>query len=167
MTTLDIIILIPLGYGLVRGFFHGFFKEMASLVSVVLGMVAARLLGGDLGEYFVAHFAWTEQVAQAVAYFTLFLGVALLLNLLAWLLAKLFSAASLGWINKLAGAVFGMLKFAIVVSILLNCFASVNDFTKWFDNETLQKSALYEPLKNIAPAAWTGVQQIGAQKSEN
>lgn len=167
MTTLDIIILIPLAYGLVRGFFHGFFKEMASLVSVVLGIVAARLWGGDLGDYFVAQFAWSEQVSQAVAYFTLFLGVALLLNLLSWLLGKLFSAASLGWLNKLAGAVFGTLKFALVVSILLNCFASVNDFTKWVDHETLLKSALYEPLKNIAPTAWTGVQQFGVQESEN
>ncbi len=41
MNNLDIILSVILGFGLVRGFLKGFIWELASLVSVVLGIYGA------------------------------------------------------------------------------------------------------------------------------
>lgn len=160
MATLDIILLVPLAYGLIRGFFRGFFKEMASLVGVVLGIFVANWLGLDFAAFLQAHFGWSPQVAQPAAYIVLFLVVAIALNVVAWLLAKVLSAANLGWVNKLAGGLFGLLKFALVLSLLLNCFVRINSVTHWVANDTMERSALYAPVKGIVPTILPTVQQL-------
>ena len=160
MTTLDIILLIPLAYGLIRGFFRGFFKEVASLVGIFFGIFVAKWLGLGFAGFLQAQFDWSPQVAQPVAYMVLFLLVAIALNVVAWLLAKVLSAASLGWVNKLAGGLFGFLKFALVLSLLLNCFVRINNVTHWADENTLEKSALYKPVKAIVPTILPTVQKL-------
>lgn len=157
---LDIILLVPLAYGLIRGFFRGFFKEVASLVGVVFGIFVAKWLGLDFAGFLQAQFGWSPQVAQPVAYIVLFLLVAIALNVAAWLLAKLLSAANLGWANKLAGGLFGTLKFALVLSLLLNCYVRINNFTHWTDEGTMEQSALYKPVKGIVPTILPTVQQL-------
>lgn len=166
MATLDIILLIPLVYGLIRGFFRGFFKEVASLVGVILGIFAAKWFGLDFAAFLQTQFGWSLQVAQPAAYILLFLVVAIALNIVAWLFGKLLSAASLGWANKLAGGLFGLLKFALVMSLLLNCFARINDVTHWTDAETLERSVLYKPTKAVVPTLLPTVKQLFFEADE-
>ena len=42
MTTIDIIILVFLGIGLVSGFMRGFLKQLASIVGLIAGLLVAR-----------------------------------------------------------------------------------------------------------------------------
>ncbi len=58
-------------------------------------------------------------------------------------------------LNKLAGAAFGMLKGALLLSILIfviNYF-HFGDFI--FKEESRQKSIFYEPIESIAPALYS------------
>ena len=62
---------------------------------------------------------------------------------------KLMQLASLGWINKLGGGAFGLLKFALILSILLNAFAMLNSHLKLVETKTLTESYLYTPVKQV------------------
>jgi len=56
---------------------------------------------------------------------------------------------SLGWLNKLGGGAFGLLKFALILSILLNAFAMLNSHLKLVEPKTLTDSYLYTPVKQV------------------
>ena len=150
MNTLDIILLIPLAYGLFSGLMKGFFKEVASLLGIILGIYMARIFALPLSHWLITWLDYSEKVMVPISYILIFLTVAIGLNIIAFMLEKMMKFVSLGWLNKLGGAAFGMLKFALIVSVLLNVFAMLNDHIKLVETETLQESVLYKPVKNTS-----------------
>lgn len=149
MNTLDIILLIPLAYGLISGLMKGFFKEIASLLGIILGIYIARIFAIPLSQWLITWLDYSEKVLVPISYVSIFLIVAIGLNIIAFMLEKLMKFASLGWMNKLGGAAFGLLKFALILSILLNAFAMLNEHVKLLEKETLEESVLYNPVKNV------------------
>ena len=149
MNTLDILLLIPLAYGLINGFIKGFFKEIASLLGIILGIYAARIWALNVSDWLSTWLDYSEKVLVPVSYILIFLIVAIGLNVIAFMLEKLMKFASLGWVNKLAGAAFGLLKFALILSILLNAFTMLNSHVKLVEQKTLEESLFYSPVKNF------------------
>jgi len=149
MNTLDILLLIPLAYGLINGFIKGFFKEIASLLGIILGIYAARIWALNVSDWLSTWLDYSEKVLVPISYILIFLIVAIGLNVIAFMLEKLMKFASLGWINKLGGAAFGLLKFALILSILLSAFTMLNSHIKLVEKETLEESLFYTPVKNF------------------
>ena len=56
----------------------------------------------------------------------------------------------LGWLNKLLGVVFALLKTGLIVGLVIMAFSSLNDTFSLVKPETLSQSVLYSPLKNTA-----------------
>jgi membrane protein required for colicin V production len=56
----------------------------------------------------------------------------------------------LGWLNKLLGVVFALLKTVLIVGLLIIAFTSVNDTFKFVQESVLNDSLLYPPLKKLA-----------------
>ena len=50
MATIDIIILIIIGAGVVAGFMKGFIRQLASILGLVVGLLAAKALYATLAE---------------------------------------------------------------------------------------------------------------------
>ncbi len=149
MSVIDIIILIPLIYGLIRGLFRGLFKEIASLLGIVFGLVAARLWADSVAAILMSMFESSETIMLPVAYILIFIIVAIGLNVLAFFIEKLLSFAMLGWLSKLAGGLFGMLKFWLIISVLVLAFDAINQHVKLVDDVTISKSVMYQPTKNL------------------
>ena len=147
MSIIDIILLIPLAYGLIRGLFRGFFKEIASVVGIVLGMWAARAFAPALADWFATLCDYAQTVLLPAAYLVIFLAVAVVLRVLAFCLEKLFSFAALGWLNKLAGAAFGLLKMWLILGVCVLCFDTMNAHVRMVEQSTIDESVLYEPTK--------------------
>ena len=110
MSYIDIILLLPIVYGLVRGLMRGEVKEVSAIVSVVLGIIVARLFANDMTMFLHRYLSWDLSVLQVVSYGLLFLLVTLALNLTAVALSKLLQVISMGWLNRLLGALFGAIK---------------------------------------------------------
>ncbi len=74
----------------------------------------------DVGTW-IAGIADIEQTYGQIAAFVLIvILVPLLLGIIASILTKVFSWVNLGWLNRLAGAVIGVLFFAYAMSVVLN-----------------------------------------------
>ncbi|MFW6277724.1 MAG: CvpA family protein, partial [Prolixibacteraceae bacterium] len=61
-------------------------------------------------------------------------------------------AAMLGFINKLAGLAFGILRSALILSILLIVFDKIDEDVEILSKEAKTESRLYEPIRNFAPS---------------
>ena len=151
MTTIDYILLAPIAFGFCYGLYRGLFKEIVSVVCVIVGIYAARYFGTVVAEILSNIFPVPLHTAKSISCFIIFLGAVIGLNILAKIMTKLFSATGLGWLNRLAGGVFGGVKFLLIVSILLNLITLFYDKIPVNQENELAKSKFYEPIEKVVP----------------
>ena len=158
MSVLDIILIALIGFGLVRGFFKGFFVEVASLVALVAGVYGAIHFSYFVSEFLETKTEWNEKTINVTAFAITFLIIVLTISLAGKALTKLASLAMLGIVNKLLGGVFGGLK------ILLIIFSKMNSTIPFLSEEELEESTLYEPIKSLTPLIFPNI--IKSEDSE-
>ena len=151
MNYLDIILGILLLWGLVRGLMKGLFVSLASLIALIAGIYIAVHFSHIVGDYLKQYVDWQENVIKLSGFALTFILVVIGISLLGRILTKIADYAALGILNKLLGAVFGLLKFAFIASVILMFVDAINDKITFIDKETKDESLLYEPVRKLAP----------------
>lgn len=151
MAIIDIVLVALLGFGLIRGFFKGFFVEVASLVALIAGIYGAIHFSYYVADLLIEHVDWSEKTINITAFAITFIIIVLVIALAGKALTKLADFAALGFLNKLLGGVFGLLKIGLILSIILIIFDKMNNTITFVDEEHTQDSVLYEPVKSLAP----------------
>jgi membrane protein required for colicin V production len=158
MSFLDILLGIFLVYGIIRGIWNGFFVELASFISILVGIYIA-IKFSYLAQSFVSSFlGWGQKSVQITAFVITFIAVVIGVSLLAKFFTTLANFASLGLINKGAGGFFGLLKMILILSVSLNFFQKINVNNTFAKKETLEKSLFYFPIQKIAATIYPSVQ---------
>ena len=150
MTGIDIILLLILGVGVINGIRKGLFVELASLVSLFVGIFAAVKFSGAVGRFFDGHLPEDPKTAAITAFVITFIAVVAGITLLAKFLTKIADFSGLGLVNRIMGAMFGFLRTALVLSVLLCFFQKINFKNSLAAKETLDKSMLYNPLLEVS-----------------
>lgn len=163
MNSIDISILIIIGVGFVFGLFKGLVRELASLAAIVLGIYGAKLFSSLLVPLFINVLGVSEKVAQPLSYIIVFIAIAVVLLILARAIDKVFDAVALSGLNKFLGGVFGALKYALIISVLINVFDSLNQKFRFMTEEKQFTSVTYQPLLNLAPELWEEAMQYHEQ----
>lgn len=163
MAAIDIIILIIIGIGVLRGVLKGFLKQLAGVLGLVVGLLAAKALYATVAERFCPLLTDNMTFAQVLAFILIWLAVPLLFLLVASLLAKAMEAVSLGWVNRLLGAVLGALKYGLVVSLLVCVMEYIDADNRLIDRTKKQESVLYYPMKTLAVLFFPAAKEITEQ----
>ena len=142
---LDIIISAPLLYGLIKGVSNGLIKEIIGLLSLIIGIYVAVNFSIFLEPYLSGIFDNYEQFKPILAFAILFIGAILIIKLIGGLVNKLTKALGLGFISRIFGGIFGLLKIALIVSFLFTIEARFGLISP----ETKQDSRLYKPTLNL------------------
>lgn len=151
MTVLDIILLILLLLGLINGFRKGFFVEVASLVALIAGVYGAIHFSNFAAEFLMEKVDWNEKTVNITAFIITFVVIVLLIALAGKALTKLADFAALGILNKILGGIFGLLKTAVILSVILMIFDILNTNIPFTEKEDLEDCTLYEPVKSLVP----------------
>ena len=149
MNYLDIILIIPLAYGLVQGLRKGLVKEIAGLLAVVLGIYLARYWSLPMSQTLVELTGWSLNLCTPLAYALVFIVVSLSITTLSYMLTKIIGAIMLGWLNRLLGAAFGVVKMLLLLSVILNFLTIVDQFMPIKDKPVVQNSLFYAPVENV------------------
>ncbi len=88
-----------------------------------------------------------------------FILVVVLVMLFGKSLEKVINLLLLSFVNKLAGAAFGLIKVAFVISVLIMILGNFDAEDKIISKELQKGSLLYEPVKKIAPALFPMVKE--------
>ena len=149
MQSLDIIILILLAFGAIRGFMKGFIYEVAMLGALVLCYFLGFKMAAVVSEFLFKTFGGSPDTLRYVSYMIVWIGV----SIGAWFLAKLFESlvniTALGIFNKIAGAIFGILKYAFLIGLFLYFFNKADAKFKWLDTDKKAESIFYYPLLKV------------------
>ena len=137
----------------------GLVIEIASIVAIVLGYIGSRLWGAMFAAWLIKQFSWPETVCMVVAYALLFIGISLLLHILARALSKLFQKVSLGWLNRLLGGVFGTLKWAIIVLTLVLCVHRLDEQFQFIQPDLKEQSIIYMQAAPLSEKMWAEIKK--------
>ncbi|HNS12158.1 MAG TPA: CvpA family protein [Bacteroidia bacterium] len=148
---LDLFLAVILLIGLIRGFLKGFIFEVAILGVLFLGFWAGFKFAAYANPYVLKVISPDPKTLYYISSFVMFLLISFGVILLAKLFTGLVNIAALGIFNKIAGAVFGFFKHALILSIVIFYFNKLDTKYKWLDPDTKAESHLYYPLAKIAP----------------
>ncbi|MDR0891794.1 MAG: CvpA family protein [Mediterranea sp.] len=160
MTAIDIIILVLVGLGAVRGLMRGFIRQLSSILGLIVGLLAARALYAGLAEKLCPTVTDSMTVAQVIAFLLIWLAVPLLFALVASLLTKAMEVMALGGVNRLLGALLGAAKYLLMVSLLLCVIEFVDSDNKLISATKKNQSSLYYPIKGVAGVIFPAVTDI-------
>ena len=145
MNYLDIIIAVPLLYGLIKGFSNGLIKEVTSLLSLFIGVYVAVNFSEFLEPKFIDILDGYQEFVPILAFGVLFLVSVLCIKALGFVVDKLTKALALGIFSRIFGGVFGFLKVVVIFSFLLFFVKEYNLVNK----QTKEDSVLFEPLTDV------------------
>ncbi|WP_372752895.1 CvpA family protein [Mariniflexile sp.] len=151
MNTLDTILFAFLIFGLARGFWRGFFVEIASLIALLSGVYGAFHFSNFASNFLKERVDWNENTVNIVAFFGTLILIVFAIALAGKALTKMANFAALGLFNKLLGGVFGALKIALILSAILIVFEKMNRTLPFTTEADKTSSVVYKPVKGIIP----------------
>ncbi|WP_338081511.1 CvpA family protein [Aestuariivivens sediminis] len=151
MSLIDILLSALLLFGIVRGFIKGLFVEVASIVALIAGIYGAIHFSNFVADFLIEKVDWTEKTINIVAFAMTFIIIVLAIAIAGKALTKLADFAALGLVNRLLGALFGGLKYALILSVVLIIFEKTNKALTFMDDDEVNESILYEPIKSLIP----------------
>jgi membrane protein required for colicin V production len=118
MNFFDIIVIVILGYCLIRGIFRGLVKELSSIIGVFGGFYAAYTYYPALATPLSKWIA-NAGYLNILSFLIIFCGVFIIISILGVVINYLLKIVFLGWLDRVSGAMFGAMKGLLIVSVLL------------------------------------------------
>ncbi|MGO4771469.1 CvpA family protein [Flavobacterium sp. W22_SRS_FK3] len=159
MSFFDMILGALLAFSLYKGIKNGLFIEVASFVSLLLGIYLAIKLSSFAKNIIIKYVSWNPNTIQITAFILTFILVVIGVYLLAKILTGIADFAFLGWLNKLGGGFFRVLKTILIVSIFIALFEKINFDNTFAKKETLDKSIFYNPIKTVAAVVYPSIEK--------
>ena len=118
MTILDIIVLVVIGISILLGVIKGLVREVLSLAAWVMAFLAANLAAPEAAQLLPEGMA-SQEIRLLAGFAVVFVVVLIGLSVLAMMASKLIKIAGLGMADRMLGGVFGLVRGALVVTILV------------------------------------------------
>jgi membrane protein required for colicin V production len=146
MLFIDVVILIVLLWGALKGWRSGFLKQLASFAGFFVGLLVAYMLYSAFGDFLAPRIGASLTFARILAFIILWVAVPIGLGVLATMLTKVSKTVHIGWINRVGGLVIGVFKYAL----LLSCILNVMSFTGMIGAQKQEQSIFFKPIQSVA-----------------
>ena len=165
MNWLDITIIVCVVVGIIHGLFTGIVKQALSLVSLVAAILLSGAVANMLRQWTQPFFnegsSWfSPPVQNAIFYILAFIIIISIFSILANFVDKIINFTPAGILNKLAGAVFGLLMWALCLSILINFIAVFDSNSNLISQEIKTNSIFYDKIKMLFPTVFPYIQDF-------
>lgn len=159
MQTIDIIIAVLLAIGLIGGLRDGAVKQVAGLAGLIGGLLIGRAFYMPVGEWLIAAFGMSAEVAHITAFILILIVVPLLFSLVGWLVSKILHVICLGWVNRLLGGAVGVLKYALFVGVIITGIEFFDKDDALISASNKEASVLYYPIHQATGIFFDGIKQ--------
>ncbi len=136
MSIADWIIFGFLVFSVTAAAMEGFFHEAFKLAGLVVGYLLAAWQYHRLAEWFAPHLKspWLGEIA---GFLIVFFAVLIVAGIAGRIVRSLMKKAGLSAIDRVLGAVLGLLKGALAVAVVLTAMAAFAPAAKWLDGSEL------------------------------
>ncbi len=132
MALIDWAIVIILIVSVLSAAKHGFFVEAFSLAGIVLGLLLASWNYQKLLPW-IDRWVHSPGVAEAIAFIAIAIAVMVIAGLAGRLIRWSVRSIGLGWADRFIGAIFGLLKGCVLVTLGIMAIAAFLPHATWLD----------------------------------
>lgn len=157
---LDIFFLICFIPAIIGGLINGLVRQLATLASLLLGIWAGWHFSELLSQWIRLLFHSDSKLIGIISFAIIFIAVLILVNLIGKALSGIIKFALLGWLDKLLGVVFGLIKYALILSVIIYFFNSINNLYEIVPAHRFASSSLYSLIAPLAPAIFPYLKSI-------
>lgn len=151
-TFIDVALAIPLLLAAWRGFRKGLIIEVATLVGLIAGLFAGYYGAERVADMLRESLDVKASTLHGIGFLLAFLAVLLGVYLLGKALEKAVDMVALGLANKALGAVFGLMKIGLLLSVLIYFLNAAFGRDGWLPKEQVRRAVLYPVVADMA--AW-------------
>lgn len=162
MTVIDIIILVLLALAVFKGIKDGLMRQLGGIVGLILGIFLAGRFSAMLSGWLqrVAP-TLSENVVKVLSFIVIIVVVCLCVVLLSRLLEKVIKITTLGWINRLLGALLAVSTVVLLTGALVSVIEYIN--STWFvlvPQDELTRSKSIQIISSISDAVFPYLKQL-------
>ncbi len=150
MNFLDVILVLPLIFAAWWGFTKGLIIELASVLSLILGIYGASLFADKTATYLTNTIDYTTSHLHLIAFLVTFIGIVVAVYFMAKIMEGIVAVTGLSIANRIAGAAFGILKMSIILSGILYVLKEHSLLQKWLSAQIREQSLLLDPIVKVA-----------------
>ena len=143
MSFLDLILGIPLLYGLYTGYSKGIFRQIAGIVGLFLAVFFGLKYSHFIGHFFNNMGITSGKVAPILSFAIAFLLILIVINLAGKFLRQLSKSIGVGFFESLLGSLLGLLKFYLILIVLLFFTIKLNNKFDFFSPQIFKESVIY------------------------
>lgn len=112
----DIFVIIAMAFFFIKGAYSGFFEEISGIVAIILSIILLRMYGSTVAEFIGRYSSSSLNYPFAIIIIVVvsFVGVSIVTKIL----SKIMQVTFTGWINRLFGAIFGIVKGLLLTGIV-------------------------------------------------
>jgi membrane protein required for colicin V production len=154
MSIIDIVLLVFMLWGAIKGYTDGFVVQSLTLVALALGIWAGVVFSDVLAGFIASHFSIKGKLLPAFSFAIIFLFILIAMHFLSKLLTRFLSKVMLGTLNHIGGVLFGIVKMAFILSIVIVLLQKLNLTQSIFEPAQIEGSKLYQPVSKIAPGIY-------------
>jgi len=151
MNYIDLVLGVILIIAAIQGFRKGFIVELASLAALILGIWGAIKFSDWTAGFITKNTGFHSEHLSVIAFVITFIAIVIVIHILGKVLDNAVKAVALGFLNRLAGIIFGVLKTAVILSIFLLLFESVDENVRILPEKQKAESKIYSPMKQLVP----------------
>lgn len=137
MAIVDIIVLSVVLLSLVLGGFRGLVKEALSLAFWVIAAVLASMFSIQAGQAVFGTFISSPALQRVAGFLLVFVVTVFAGGLVSNGVSKLMSKAGLGGADRALGALFGIIRGVVIVTLVVAVTAQMEWARGWYDQSTL------------------------------
>lgn len=158
-SAIDIVLGLILVIGLIKGLRKGFIIELTSLISLIAGIYGAIHFSYFTVDFIDDYMSWNPDYINLIAFILTFIIIVVGISILGKLITKTAELIQLGMLNKLLGAIFGVLKTGFVLGIILLFFSAFNTNEEIIEHEKVEASVIYPSLEKFGESILPSVVQ--------
>jgi len=118
------------------GIFRGFVKEVLSVVAW-LAAAWVTMTYGEAASGYLSQYISNPDIAKAASYVAVFLAALVVFSIVGYLISKVFTATGMTGIDRSLGSVFGAIRAALVVAVLIlvGRYMAFEEHSWWSDSQ--------------------------------
>ena len=164
MGILDIIIVCCFLPCLYFGARNGFIKQVISLIIIIVGIKLSISFSSPVSEWLRSRIELQPIWVSVISFVAVFIVVALVFGLVEKLLDAVVKVTMLGWLNRLLGIIFSMLKVVVLLSLLAYFINSANELLNFISEDKIAESNFFKPLLDLADKIFPALKSLIQQQ---
>ncbi len=149
---IDLIISGCFIYGSIIGFKRGLIRELGSLLGLFISLIRVYNFSDYLSNLIEVFLNLSPTFSYIISCIVIFLTAISLVSYIAKLITKTLNIVALGFLNRIAGLIFGLLKWVVLSSSLIfiiNKKNFFNEISEQLKSDSMESSFIYDPLSKI------------------